>query len=52
MYKDHPNYPYENYDNEERCPLDGDETDCQSCVYYPDYKWDSITQDCVINKVM
>jgi hypothetical protein len=29
------------------CPFGGDETDCKSCVYYPDYKWDNKLKDCV-----
>jgi len=29
------------------CPLGGDNKRCQECVYYPDYKWDNVVEDCV-----
>lgn len=29
------------------CPFGGDNTNCQSCVYYPDFEWSSEQEDCV-----
>jgi hypothetical protein len=31
------------------CPLGGDNKDCKSCSYYPDYYWDNDVEDCVRN---
>lgn len=30
-----------------KCPLGGDNTECQNCCYYPDYEWDKKLNDCV-----
>lgn len=35
--------------DEDECPHGGDNTDCESCSYYPDYHWDKDLQDCVTN---
>lgn len=32
---------------EPECPHDGDNTNCESCAYYPDYEWDPIKGDCI-----
>ena len=29
------------------CPLGGDNTDCNSCVYSGDYIWNEEKQDCI-----
>jgi len=30
------------------CPLGGDESDCGSCAYGSDYKFDEVSGDCVV----
>ena len=32
------------------CRLGGDNTDCPSCWYYPDYEWDENELDCMKRK--
>lgn len=29
------------------CPFGGDNTDCPSCAYYPEYQWNKKKQDCL-----
>ena len=31
------------------CPLGGDCSDCTSCAYYPDYKFNEATGECELN---
>ncbi len=32
-----------------KCNLEGDNTNCGNCVYYPDYQWNETTGYCELN---